>query len=89
MVSFGEMLYSRPTEHSANFSSTRHSLWTSLHPAEVFALAIAVVSLIQAVIFIGVQSTTVDSTFATGCAAAAQLMWPGKMIQPYPLLQLI
>lgn len=59
---------------------TKQSIWTSLHSAEVFALAVAVAAVIQSAIFIGVQSTTLGSQWATECALTAQLVWPGNIL---------
>ena len=57
-----------------------------MHPAEVFALAVAVAAVIQSVVFIGVQSTTLASTWATGCELTAQLLWPGITLRDHSKL---
>ena len=56
----------------------KQSFCTAFHPAEVFALAVAVAAVIQSLIFIGVQSTTLATKWATGCGLTAQLLWPGN-----------
>lgn len=52
-------------------------LYWHLNPAEVLPFILSIIVVIQALIFIGVQSGTLDESRVNGCARTAQLVWPG------------
>lgn len=61
-----------------NIYRSRPSLWSCIHKAEVMPFAIAIASMAQASVFLGVQSQSLVSMWSSGCTRTAQLVWPGK-----------
>ena len=56
----------------------RLNIFSVVHPAEVFPLAIAIAAVVQAIIFIAVQSRALTTFWSNGCRLTSELIWPGK-----------
>jgi hypothetical protein len=52
------------------------SLW-NFNPAETFPLVISTAIAVQAAIFLGIQSTGLDSPLSDQCRVISQIAWPG------------
>ena len=49
-----------------------------VHSAEVFPFAAEIAALIQSAIFVGEQSSALQSYTVTGCTRTAEILWPGQ-----------
>jgi hypothetical protein len=49
----------------------------NFHPAETFPLVISTAIAVQAAIFLGIQSTGLDSPLSAQCRVISQIAWPG------------
>lgn len=75
---------SRPLyEHQSIFPDTAHfsrNIFQSamrIHPADTFPFIISAAIAVQGILFLGVQSTGLNSLRAHNCRAISQLVWPG------------
>ena len=60
--------------------SERRRLIQPIQPAEVFAFIASVAVLIQGAIFVGVQSSALQTYTVSGCTRTAQIVWPGETV---------
>jgi hypothetical protein len=52
----------------------------NVHPAETFPLALACGAVLQQILFVAVQGTTLHSVFSTQCRSLAMVTFPGTLL---------
>ena len=83
----GEQLLYRSSQESSEYALTsarlkltfhrRFSALHNVHPAETFPLALASGAVIQQIIFVAVQSTSLQRVLSDQCRSIAMVTFPG------------
>ncbi|MCJ1472939.1 hypothetical protein MMC13_001588 [Lambiella insularis] len=70
-------------DDSSDADSCASPKWFRLvHPAEVFPFVVSVVTLFQGGVFVGVQSSALQSYIETQCRMTAEVLWPTIWLFP-------
>ncbi|MCJ1401388.1 hypothetical protein MMC11_004601 [Xylographa trunciseda] len=78
ILMMGSILWDTLTTKDQHINSQGRSLrsFRLIHSAEVFPFVAEIAALIQSGIFVGVQSSALESYTVTGCTRTAEIVWP-------------